>query len=373
MITITELTNTTKLLIYKENPTLVEKVDFENDNIFLEPLLFAYFNSKKHNLFVTEMLTEIMQGCFVEKEHLQIEHSYNKEGIAYIPNVGYFNNEKEKVDDVCIIKNSSIELLIHPTIHLKHIFKDFNEVNIDESKIEISKTLCNKYENALSNALLYIKTSNKTHFELIEQCCKKIVLFKTNPKNTNSFATINAHGIAFFNVYQEDYDEVFFVDDIAHQTGHVIMTTILFERKNYFIIDENLNISTITKNKSEYRNFYILFHALYTYYTTVLCLDACIENNCFNKRQTHEANARIGFYLIKYKSDLLNFKKVVQHYKSIENVLTDEGISLFQMIANKYIETAKKYDATVSKFDYKNQPYNFTYNYFIKKNPISND
>ena len=91
----TEITNTIKLLIYKENPTLVEKVDFEDDNIFLEPLLFAYFNSKKDNLFAPEMLTEIMQGYFVEREPLQLEHSYNKEGIAYVPNLGYFNKNKD--------------------------------------------------------------------------------------------------------------------------------------------------------------------------------------------------------------------------------------------------------------------------------------
>jgi hypothetical protein len=317
----TEIVNTIKLLVYKENPLLLEKIDFENDNIFLEPLLFAYFNSEKDNLFSKEMLAEIMQGYFLKNEPLQLEHSYNKDGIAYIPNVGYFNPKKEKFEDVFIIKNSSIELLIHPIIHLNHIFKDFNENNIDEAKIEISEPLCNKHKNALSNAFQYIKTSNTEHFNLIQQCCKKIVLFKTDPKNTNSFATINAHGIAFFNVYQDDYDEVFFVDDIAHQTGHIIMTTILFERKNYFIIDENSGIATITKNRSEYRSFYILFHALYTYYTTVLCLNSCLEGKHFNKIQVHEANARIGFYLLKYKSDLINFEKVVNHFDKLEMLI----------------------------------------------------
>ena len=34
-----ELTNTIKILIYKENPSILEKVDFENDDIFLEPLI----------------------------------------------------------------------------------------------------------------------------------------------------------------------------------------------------------------------------------------------------------------------------------------------------------------------------------------------
>ncbi len=372
MTTNTEFINTIKLLLYKENPSLLEKVDFEDDNVFLDPLLFAYFNSKKENMFSKDMLTEIMQGYFIEKEPLLLKESFNNKGIAYVPNLGYFDKQGNKVDDVYIINNTSIELLIHPVTHLKHIFKDFNENNIDESKIEISKAQSLKYENALTQALQYIKTSNKVHYDLIEQCCKKIVLFETDPKNTNSFATINAHGIAFFNVYQEVYDEVFFVDDIAHQTGHIIMTAILFERKKYFLFDENQNIGTFTKNKLEYRSFYILFHALYTYYTTFLCLDACLENNCFDKRQIHEAKGRIGFYLLKCKTDLINFEEIINYHNGFNNVLSFEGIEIFQNIENKYFEVLKKHEE-VTFFKYKNQPYNFTYSEFIKLNPLNND
>ncbi|WP_445717555.1 hypothetical protein [Flavobacterium sp.] len=372
MTTNTEFINTIKLLIYKENPSLLEKIDFEDDNVFLEPLLFAYFNSKKDSLLSKDMLTEIMQGYFIEKEPLLLNESFNNEGIAYLPNLGYFDKNKTKVDNIFIIQNPSIELLIHPIVHLKTIFKDFNENVLDKNKIEISKEISLKYKNVLTNALQYIKTSNKVHYDLIVQCCKKIVLFKTNPKNTNSFATINAHGIAFFNVYQENYDEVFFVDDIAHQTGHIIMTTILFERKKYFLIDENQNIGTFTKNKSEYRSFYILFHALYTYYTTFLCLDACLENNCFNKRQTHEAKGRIGFYLQKCKTDLINFEKTINYHNGLQNVLSSEGIEIFQNITNKCFEVLKKHEE-VTLFKYKNQPYNFTYSEFVKLNLLNND
>ena len=44
-----EIINIIKLLIYKENPSVLEKINFEDDTIFLDPLLFAYFNSKKEN------------------------------------------------------------------------------------------------------------------------------------------------------------------------------------------------------------------------------------------------------------------------------------------------------------------------------------
>ncbi|MEZ4786458.1 MAG: hypothetical protein R2790_00870 [Flavobacterium haoranii] len=100
---------------------MLEKINFEDDNVFQEPLLFAYFNSKKDNLFSDNMLTEIMQGYFVEKEPLLLKESYNQEGIAYIPNAGYFDKDGNKVDEICIINNTLIELIIHPIVHLNNI------------------------------------------------------------------------------------------------------------------------------------------------------------------------------------------------------------------------------------------------------------
>lgn len=365
-----KIIDTIKLLIYKENPSILEKVNFDDDDIFLEPLLFAYFNCKNENLFSSSLLNELIQGYFIQQESLILRESFNNEGVAYVPNLGYFDNQCNKIDDIFKVQNTTIEILIHPIVHLNTIFKDLNENVINENKIEISKTSSLKHEKALKNAFQFIKNSNNEQYNLIEQCCKKIVLFKTDPENTNSFATINAHGIAFFNVYQEEYDEVFFIDDIAHQTGHIILTTILFERKKYFIIDENSNIKTITKNDAEYRSFYILFHALFTYYTTLLCLDACLENISFDKRQSDEIKGRIGFYLLKYKSDLSNFQQIVSHFGKIEHVLTNSGIDIYKKIEDKYFEIYHKYSNEVGKFNYANQPYNFTFKNFIEQNQI---
>ena len=362
--------NTIKILIYKEVSNLLEKLDFEDDNTFLEPLLFAYFNTKE-NLFSKGALNEILQGYFKIEEKIKIKYTFNKNEIAYIPKIGYFSKDEiNPFDNIIILPNTNFEVITHQIINLKYIFKDFNNNVIDESKITISKMLYEDNKKSLSTALSHIKQYTNNHYSLIEKCCKKIVLFETDPKNTNSFATINAHGIAFLNIYQKEYDEVFFIDDIAHQTGHIIMTTLTFKRKDYFLIDENLNINNITNKHNEYRSFYILYHALYTYYTSTLCLDNCLSNNCFNKKQEYEAIARIGFYLLKYKYDMDNFRKVINHYKGIEKVLTEKGIAVFKKINDQFMFIRNKYYDTLKSFSYENQPYNFTYKEFIKLNPI---
>ena len=47
---------------------------------------------------------------------------------------------------------------------------------------------------------------------------------------------------------------------------------------------------------NDYRSFYTLIHALYTYYTTFLCLDDCLKSNSLNSLEKEEAIGRIGFY-----------------------------------------------------------------------------
>lgn len=49
----------------------------------------------KYEIVSKEVLEELMQGYFTEKEPLKIEYSYNKNGIAYIPNMGYFDKNKD--------------------------------------------------------------------------------------------------------------------------------------------------------------------------------------------------------------------------------------------------------------------------------------
>jgi hypothetical protein len=192
-------------------------------------------------------------------------------------------------------------------------------------------------------------------------------LFKTNPSNTNSFTSINAHGIAFFNVYQDDYDEVFFVDDIAHQTGHIILTTLFHDRKAIFKINENQQIEEII-NKEGHRDIYILFHALYTYYATFVCLDDCLTNDVFNEKQRKEALGRIGFYLNKCKVDLSSLEVIEKYFNGIQNILTTDGIAISVLIKNKYSEIFNKWNAVTSKFDYNNQTYNFSYSIIVKNN-----
>src|SRR5690554_8221685 len=89
-----DLFDVIKTLFYQKEPYLISFLSID-DKVFSEPLLFAYFNSKQYSFYPKEILEEIMQSYFTEKEPLKMEHSYNKNGIAYIPEMDYINIIKD--------------------------------------------------------------------------------------------------------------------------------------------------------------------------------------------------------------------------------------------------------------------------------------
>ena len=255
-----EKINTVKLLIYKDFPEIFEKIDFDNGEAFCDPLLFAFFRHKVAGTFPknieTEFLEGILQGYFKDKKDFKLDHLFNLEEIAYLSNLGYFKKGEHKpFSSVVTIKDTSIQILRCTTPLFKVILETPEEDQLWDDK------LYNNNIGYLNNAINFIKTHIPNHFKLIEHCCKYIYLFSTDPNNSNSFASGNALGTAFFNIYQNEYDEVFFVDDIAHQTGHIILNNINFNLKIFYKIDQSILVEDIIK-KEDHRDVNILIHAL---------------------------------------------------------------------------------------------------------------
>jgi len=67
-------------------------------------------------------------------------------------------------------------------------------------------------------------------FDALRSVTRRIVLYSADLPN--SFATLSAHGVAFLNV-KDDNDEVFFVDDLAHQCGHIMFNALTQEKPRF--------------------------------------------------------------------------------------------------------------------------------------------
>jgi hypothetical protein len=93
------------------------------------------------------MLIEIMQGYFVEKEQPYFTESINREGIAYVPNLGYFGKTGNKVDELLVIDKLEILKICHPQRSYKSFLStisqlksSLNELNRNSKTTQINES-----------------------------------------------------------------------------------------------------------------------------------------------------------------------------------------------------------------------------------------
>jgi hypothetical protein len=376
-----------KILLYKNNNKIFDILNFEKEEIYKEPLLFAYFNNILNN---NQTLESVIYGY--SSTDILFEIFTDEYGRVYIPNIGWFltnykqeslnfdksrfklfrNNssidfEFEKME---IIKGTTIELLKFPISILKQFYYNSENNFLD---VEIEKITQEHLKN-ITQAYNLIKEHVPTQYELIEKYAPKCVVFNIDTYQRNSFATLSAQGIGFYNAYQEDYDEVFFVDDIAHQTGHLIFNVMIYESNLIFKKEKTTTLEIINMPDGsiiEKRDLHVIFHALYTYYTSFLCLDACLDNNAFAGKQKHEALGRIAFYIYKCYSDLLLIDNPINSEEKAVEYFTNDGLLIYRELKIKWKEMYKKWFGLTKHFDLSNQPYNFTYSLFLELNSLS--
>ena len=384
-----KLSQNIKILLYKKNAIIFDFLDFEKEKPYKEPLLFAYFNGKDNEKKGVE---NIIYG-FSDKE-ITFQLFSDEFGKVYLPNVGWFLtnkkndvfdfdklnfkllNENKKVDFIFekleIIENTSIELLKYPVELLKQFYYNTENELLD---VEI-ENITRKHLKNVTKAYQLIKQYVPIQFELIEKHAPKCVIFNVDPYQRNSFATLSAQGIGFYNAYQVDYDEVFFVDDIAHQTGHVLFNVMIYEAESFFKISRNTILEVITMPDGSFienRDLHVIFHTLYTYYTSFTCIDACLENNVWEGKQRHEAMGRIAFYINKCYTDLLLVDSPINSENKANEYFTENGLLIYKELKAKWKGMYKKWFEITKHFDMSNQPYNFTFSKFLELNPLSQD
>lgn len=348
-----------RLLICKENASLLEKVDFEDDNLFLEPLLYSYFNSKKENTYPNELLEEILHGYFIKQEVLKVTHSFNKNGIAYIPQLGYFKKGETrpfepilKIDEFEIIKE------IHPT--QERYFRAFYKGHIVNDN-PLYNSVWQENHKELEKAILTIKESLPDFYQELVFANRKIYLHN-NPKILN-FTTVETLGMLYFYVIGKD-NLLYFIEELIHQGSHNFLYYVVHNRKDYFKIDvDTLIMRDFTKQEWDYRNIYGAYHGLYTVAKRVECFDVLLSNNVFSGKEKHELLGRLTDQFSRFRTglELLNF----------DEVFTKRGQGFYFEYDKKCLNILNKYRILPSIFDLSNRDLDFRYEDFCKLNPIS--
>ena len=350
--------NISKLLIYQENSDIFNKLEFENNCMFLGPLLFSYFNSKKNNSFPKEILEEILQGYFIKKEKIKIKHSFNKKGIAYIPQVGYFKKE-DKTPYEPILKKDDFEIVkeIHPT--QEKYFVEFYKGHIVNANPEHNSVWDENYEE-LFDAIDVIKKHLPEFYKQLVFANRKIYLHD-NPKILN-FTTVETLGMLYFYVIGNN-NLIYFIEELIHQGSHNYLYYVVHNRKDYFKIDvDNLVMRDFTKQQWDYRTIYGAFHGLFTVTQRVECFDKLLTQNVFSGKAKHELLGRLTDQFSRFRTglELLNFNEVY----------TEKGIQFYNELDTKCQSILNKYIKLKEEFDLSNRDLDFRYKDFCELNPF---
>lgn len=368
-----ELADNSKLLLFQHDPSWFDVLDFENDSIFLEPQLFYYFRSLFCNISNFMSLDQIFYGYLPsEKQKKRMNVWMDNQGIIYLPNIGYFftnlngnkyveielidsntkiilSNEIYKLFPIAYTKNKKfqINLLNSP------IFEELNVIH-DASHLEASKKSLSAFEEGLG----FIEKYCSHFYETISMTTKEFSFFESS--NYHSFAALHHFGTSFLNTKGNTDNPIFFLDDIAHQAGHVLFYSLTHNTEIFLKPNGNTLLKEFSGIESEDRTIYSAFHGLFTYTTILHCLDTCYRAKNISNLQKEEILTRIGYICSKFEKDL-----IVQNNSE---VFTHKGREYFDAFQSGFNHIKQIYVSTTKEFDYSNQGYEFSFLKFQQVN-----
>ncbi len=366
-----KLANIIRTYIFNSNESLLDLLDFDNDDIFLQPALFYYFFEAKE--IKTVSLEQILLGFFNDKKNIKnIEVFSDYNSIIHLPNLGKIVvNEKnesfllnyDSIENSFTIANNKVELILYNIRETSRIKISINTpevfTNPSDVLLETIQTTTLKYYKYFEKALFLIKKIDTPLYKVIESVTKECFIF--NSLKQDSFAIITYHGASFFNVENRDQDDIFFVEDIAHQCGHIIFNALTLNINDYLTIDKSTVLKDIFPNCLDTRSIYGIFHGLFTYTCILHCLDGVKTSSLITSTEANLIDARIGFYIGKFHMDL----ELLFTNKSL---FTDKGLQFYDQFVSGYYKILNQYGTIIEKFNYSEQSYTFNTSIFIKQN-----
>lgn len=361
----TSISDIIRMAFFQEDSALFDLLDYEDDFTFLEPSLFCHFLSDISKTNKIPLLQSVVGYIPAKKRLAMISLTADRFGMINLPNLGYIRTEPYNIVPVDLItltglipdqfvKNSNIRLCLHPTDLLAYA----KDVSFHEP---VEDTLY-KNEDALSVATTFLQKQLPDFWSLITSVTREFVVFSS--PNHNSFAGIMHHGTAYFNTENRIQTPVFFIDDIAHQCGHIIFNVITLDTPKYLKVPKDHPLKNYSTNPGEMRGAYGAFHGLFTYTCILHALDEVLQSQCFtDEKLRFEALGRIGFYLHKFYLDL----KLMNN----PEILTDAGLDFHRQFNEGFQEILARYKKEIQGFDYSNQSYTFQYDRFKESNLLS--
>ena len=346
-----------------------------NHKVYTEPLLFALINGVPSPLQLEQIIFGYQE---IQNRPKSLKLYFGKDELAYLPNHGYI---KSKIKDAYAFANiqngeiTSISLNNHSVdfdfLPLHKICNNDFEIQVNEcpvlnhlieqqdDKKYILKQVTEKALETLKSALIQIQKLQPELYWAFKLTTKKFYLFHSD--QYRSMATTSAHGVCFINVAEKsEEDIIFFLEDIAHQCGHVSYYAQTIDKQAYFTINPEVVTMTDLGNEGDLRNIYQAFHGLFTYTTIFSTLIAYAKSKTLTENEEFSFKGRLAFFLRKFTLDIQLFNH--------REIFTEEGWNYYQFFTSKHHEFINEYAPTIEHFDLSSQPYIFDLELFKAKN-----
>ncbi len=373
-----EYTRIMQALIQHVAPETLADIRRDDSRVILEPFLFAYFASPKRDDEAT--LEQLLAVSLNNKETRPVVVVTNSNGVAFLPGLGYIdanrpsarivvsipaelqeNVNKAAAREICgdyalpLYASSSVELLRQYVPLLDQFFA--------EHATEVAPTIATTAETMygrLASAFASLADTWPEYYRALELVLRRVVLFRSD--FFNSFAHTAAHGTIFMNV-SLGHTETFFIEDIVHQAGHVLLAAATIDSPSLFCVDPAEPIAAFTGISAERRTVSVAVHGLVTEALMSLVLARCMENGLLPSEQSLELTGRCAFIFKRFTSDLTTVGRLP--------IFNSIGTQLVRILFAIWERIARKYGDAFDRLDMSNQAYNFSLERFISLNYIA--
>jgi len=367
------VTDSIKRLLFDRHPLIFERLDFDKDEIYLEPLLYTYIGQNDD-----KWLDCIIYGYETIKKEAILVFT-NSRGVIYLPQIGYFKTGMS--DREILLRTGKHGITLHyeekvlaynfePLLYLHYGFqliKHQHPLLISVFPVEQTEFKEIEVENVyrphldkINEAIELVNQCNNEHFTLLKKGHMQVMLYQaTKP---NCFAAMTAHNLIFLNVRNWN-TEMFFVDHICHEGAHITFNTLTYESKyGLFKVPPNTNFSDVCGNPQQHSTLYLRFHGLFTYLEITKALELCVESKDLPRASIWEAKGRLVFHIYKFKLAIACFEGL--------DIFSQQGLIWYEYFINRADQLEKRHVEMKKIFNFEEQTYDFNSEIFKKENPI---
>jgi hypothetical protein len=373
-----ELAGCVKSLVSRQTNPVCELLDFRDDCSFMEPLLFTYFSTPETRVTLEQILYgQIDEGLRPAAVRAFVDDT----GAICLPGLGYVLTDLSD-REVTFARGASpgtyvVEEGGRPVTHTfeKILYVGDTGIELGARNDPLTNTLFRdlggravgaefeglapRLAQPLALAFRILKDIVPAYHDSIVAVTRRVVVYRN--ECLNSFASLSAHGAAFLET-RGDENETFFIEDIVHQCGHIIFNAMTLDREAYFVVNPDRSLGKLAHDGDEDRSVYVAYHGIFTECLMCICLYRCYESRIFKGSKAHELLGRLAFILRRLYLDLLNMRQ--------ENLFTAKGLALYRMFEEVFDGVYKLIAEPVTQLNMGNQPYNFSYERFVERNPI---